>query len=199
MYARVLTFSEVNDFEQALSFVQETGVPAVRSQRGYQGLSVSVDRAGRTLVVLSLWETEADREASESALAKTREEGRDLFAGGMKAEAFEQLVVEMSRPPEVGSSLLVSRVSMDPANVDDNIAYFKAEVLPQITSAPGFRAVRALMNKQTGEGMVGTLWDDEQSMSAGREAALARRPTTEARGVSFGDLSSREVAFIDLP
>lgn len=198
MYARVNTFTGVTDVDAVVNFLQES-LSVVREQRGYKGMVASVDRASGEMGLLSLWETEADREASNSALAKTRQEAQSQFATGLTVETFDQRVFKVSTPPAVGCRLLVSRVSMDPAKVDETLRHFEENVAPEIAAAPGFRALRSLVNPDTGEGIVGTAWDDEQSMQAAAEAAMARRPEGQGRGVSFGELGYREIVFVDAP
>jgi heme-degrading monooxygenase HmoA len=198
MYTRVVTLTGVKDVDALLASIQEKSLSELRAQRGYKGLSVSADRSAGVAGTLTLWESEADRDSSESALAKLREEALGQFATDMKVDSFEERVVEMSRPPEVGSRLMVTRVSMDAAKVDENIEYFKREVAPQIKAAPGFRALRNMINRQTGEGIVGSIWDDEQSMQAAAEFAKSRRSEADARGVTFGEMSFREIIFIDM-
>jgi heme-degrading monooxygenase HmoA len=198
MYARVLTFSGVNDLDAGVKFLQETAQPTVRAQRGYGGMTASADRSRGILGVLSLWETEADRDASESALGKTRDEARGLLGAQLTVETFEEMVVEVSRPPEVGSALMVTRISMDPARIDEILEVFKQNVAPEIKASPGFRALRNMLDRQTGEGIVGTAWDDEQSMRAAVTEAMTRREDAGRRGVTFVDTSYREIVFIDL-
>ncbi len=198
MYTRVLTFTGVTDIDAAVDFLRGS-MAVVQAQRGYKGLSVSADRAGGVVGVMSVWETEADRDASESALAKTRAEAQGQFATGLTVETFEERVVQMNKRPEVGSRLMVTHISMDPAKVDENIEFFQREVAPDIAAKPGFRALRNMMNAQTGEGLVGAIWDDEPSMQAAAEAAMARRPDAGSRGVNLGEPSYREIVFIDFP
>jgi heme-degrading monooxygenase HmoA len=197
MYARVLTFTGVTDVDAAINFLQGSALSVVQSQRGYKGLTASADRAGGVLGVLSVWESEGDRDASESALAKTRQEALGQFAEDLSVETFEARVVEMKRRPEVGSRLIVTRFSMDPGRVDENIEFFRREVAPQISSAPGFRALRNMVDPRSGRGMVGTVWDDEQSMRAAAEVAMARRSEAAGRGVDLGEMSYREIVFTD--
>lgn len=198
MYTRVTTLSGVKDVDGFVAAMQETALAALRAQRGYKGLSISADRSNGVVGTLTVWETEADRAASDGALAKLRDDAGAQFASDMKVETFEERVVEFSRPPEVGSPLMVTRVSMDPAQVDENLEYFKREVLPQIKAAPGFRALRNMIDPQTGEGIVGSIWDDEASMRAAADAAMARRPDATARGVNFGETSFREILLFDM-
>ena len=198
MYTRVTTLSGVKDVDGFLSSLQETSLDALRGQRGYKGLSVSADRSAGVVGTLTLWESEADRDASDSALAKIREEVTAQFSGDVQVDNFEEQVAEMSRPPTVGSRLMVTRISLDPATIDENMARFKQDVLPQIKAAPGFRTMRIMIDPQTGDGIAGSIWDDEQTMQAAAEAAMARRPEAAAGGVTFGEMSFREILFIEM-
>lgn len=198
MYTRVTTLSGVKDVDGFVAAMQETSLPELRAQRGYKSLSISADRAGGVIATMTVWETEADREASDSALAKLREDARAQFASDMKIETFEERVAEISRPPEVGSSLMVTWISIDPAIAGENFEHFKREVLPQIKATPGFRTLRIMIDPRTGNGLVGSVWDDEQSMRAAADAAMARRPEAIARGVDFGETSYREILLFDM-
>ena len=199
MYTRVITITEADDIDGGIAFIRDTVVPLLRQQHGYRGLTVSTDRAGRTVGVLSMWETEADRDASNSAVAKARQEGLGVIGGDLRVENFELLVDEIATLPAPGSALMVTRVSMDPAKVEENLAFFKSDVLPRITAHSGFLALRNMMNRETGEGLVGAAWSDEASMKSAAEEALARRPEGNARGVTFGDVSFREIVLTDRP
>ncbi len=198
MYNRVTTLSGVKDIDGFVASMQETALAALRAQRGYKGLSISADRSNGLVATLTMWETEADRDASDSALSKLRDDARSQFASDMKVETFEDRVVEFGRPPEVGSALMVTRISMDPAKLDENLQHFQGEVLPQIKATPGFRTLRSMIDPQSGQGLVGSIWDDEQSMRAAADAAMARRADAEARGVNFGETSYREILLFDM-
>ena len=199
MYARVVMLTGVKDIDAAVAYLEGDPLSVVRSQRGYKGMSAGADRSSGILGILSLWETAADRDASESALAKTREDARRDLASDMTVEALEQLVVQVGNPPTVGCALALTRMSIDPGQVAEIAEYFKREVLPEITAMPGFRSVRQLINPETGEGAVSTIWDDEQSRDAALEAAQARRADAGTRGVTFGERMLGEVVFTDLP
>jgi heme-degrading monooxygenase HmoA len=198
MFARTVTFTGATDIDAGLRYVQNTAVPLLRGQKGFRGVMASADRPGRVLGVLSLWETEADRDASESTMVKAREEAQRVVGGQIAVEYFEELLFEADRPPAAGCALLLRRISMDPAKIDESLGIFRREVLPLIKAAPGFCAVRNMINRQTGEGMVGTLWADGAAMDAAAEAAEARRPQAAGHGVTFGEQSKRELVFAEL-
>ena len=63
---------------------------------------------------------------------------------------------------------------------------------------PGLLALRQLVNRTTGQGTVGTVWTDEESMQASRAAAEERRQEAAERGVQLSDPSFRTVLFTHL-
>jgi heme-degrading monooxygenase HmoA len=198
MHNRVLTFTGAKNIDDGVAFVRDNAVPVLQKQRGYRGTTASADRDGEVLGILSLWETEADRDASFGPLAELRQQGLDVVGGELTVESFEQLVEEMASPPTVGSALMVTRISMDPAKIDENLGFFKSEVLPRISGAPGFLALRNMMDRKTGRGLVGSAWADQEAMKNAAAQGQARRDEGRARGVSFDGDSYREIVFADV-
>jgi hypothetical protein len=198
MHTRVLTFTGAKNIDDGVAFVRDKAVPVLQEQTGFRGVTASADRDGGVLGVLSLWETEADRDASFGPLAELRQQGIDVVGGELTVESFEQLVEEMASPPKVGSALMVTRISMDPSKIDENLGFFKSEVLPRITAAPGFLALRNMMDGKTGRGIVGSAWVDQDAMKKAAAQGQARRDEGRARGVSFDDDSYREIVFADV-
>ena len=199
MHTRLVSFEGAKNIDAGIKLTREKVVPLLTAQKGYRGLTASADRAGRVFSVLSLWDTAADRDATESVLGPVRAEAADVVGGNLKVENFEQLVAEMGEtPPGPGSALMVTRISMDPDKVDDNIAFFKSEVAPQIKASPGFRGLRNMINRDTGEGLVGTSWSDQEAMKRAAGEAEARREQGRARGINFGEVSFREIVLVEL-
>jgi heme-degrading monooxygenase HmoA len=198
MHTRVVTFTGVKDFEGGIALVRDEVLPVLNEQKGYRGTTVSADQSGGVLGVLSLWDTAADREASFGALAKARQRGVEITGAEMTIESFEELVSEINEVPAVGSALMVTRISMEPAKIGANLEFFKSEVLPRIKANDGFQALRNMINRETGEGIVGSVWRDQEAMKAAAAGALARREEATARGVAFGGDSYRELVLVEL-
>lgn len=198
MYTRVLTFTGAKNIDDGVAFARENAVPVLKEQKGYRGLSASADRDGGVLGLLSLWETEADRDASLDALAQLRQQALDIVGGELTVESFEQLVEEIASPPTVGSALMVTRISMDPSRIDENLRFFRSEILPRITATPGFLALRNMIDRKTGRGLVGSVWADQDAMKKAAADAESRRDEGRARGVNFDEDSYREIVFADM-
>ncbi|MEP6660549.1 MAG: hypothetical protein ABJD24_11595 [Acidimicrobiales bacterium] len=199
MHVRVSTITGATDIDGGVRFLRDKVVPDLQQQRGFRGLTASGDRARGTVAVLTLWETEEDMRASESAAAKVRQDALGVIGGEVTVETFEQVVADIGDPPPAeGCSLRIIRTKMDPARVDDNIGYFRAEIVPRMKATPGFRGVRNMIARATGHGVVGTVWSDEASMNAADVEAAKRREEAAARGVEFGEMSTRVILFSHL-
>ena len=145
MYTRLLTFTGATSIDAGVNYVREKALPILEAQHGFRGVSASADRAGNLMSILSLWETEADRSASDSALGKAREEALKLVGGSLEIENFEEVVQVITKPPGAGCVLNVVRVRMEPGSIESNTAWFKEAIVPQITSQQGFCALRNMV------------------------------------------------------
>jgi heme-degrading monooxygenase HmoA len=199
MFSRVLTYRGAKNIDGGVGLVRESAAPVLREQKGYRGANVSADRDGGVFGILSLWDTEANRDGSFEALAGLRQQGLDVIGGKLTVENFEELVLEVASPPTVGSALMVTRISMDPSKIDENVGFFKSNILPRITAAPGFLALRNMIDRKTGRGAVGTVWTDQDAMKRAATEGQARRDEGRGRGVNFEEDSYREILFADMP
>ena len=198
MYARIVQSNAATDIDGGVAFVRDTVVPLIRQQHGYRGLVVSADRQAKVFGVLTLWADKADLEASDGALSKTRDEGQRIIGGDLSVETYEEILFESTKPLGIGTSLMVRGVTMEPSKVDDNIEFFSTTILPEIRATPGYRGVRQMINRETGNSVVGTLWDDPASMDRAAVEAEARQAKAGGR-VTFGDQTKREILFLDVP
>jgi len=73
MYARIITFQyQPGKMDEGLNLLRETVVPELRQQAGYQGNTNLVDRGKNKVVGITLWQTEADMQASGSSKLQER-------------------------------------------------------------------------------------------------------------------------------
>jgi heme-degrading monooxygenase HmoA len=198
MYTRLLTFKGASDLDGGVAYLREEALPVLTAQHGYRGVTASGNPSTRIFGILSLWDTEQDRASSDSALGKAREEAVKVVGGTLTIENLEQLVAEVVNPITVGCSLFITRVSMDPAKIDDNVAFFKSDVLPVIKSQPGFCALRNMIDRNTGKGVVGSVWETQDALDAFVAMQPERRKIAEGRGVRFDEQETRKVLFADI-
>ena len=132
-------------------------------------------------------------------MGKFRQDALANFGGQATIGVFEQGLMERgSTPPEPGCVLRLLDIKIEPSKLNENLANFKDEVAPMIKAMPGFRGLRQLINRQTGEGRVGTVFSDRASMEAGSEARAQRMAEARERGVEFIDDRVLEILFTKL-
>lgn len=199
MFTRLTTITGATKLDDGIAYIRDTVVPTLQQQKGYAGLVASVGRAEGFLAVLSVWEDQASRDASESGIAKVRGEAQQITGGTLALALHEQVVFEEATPITPGCALLVRRATMAPAAVEDNLAHFRTSVLPQIKAEPGFCAVRQLVDRTAGETMVAVVLEDETSLRSAVAHAEERRADAEARGITLHEPSQREVVLVDRP
>ncbi len=196
MHVRISTVTGASHIDEGIQFLRDEVVPQLQQQKGFRGLSASGDRTAGVVMVLSVWETEEDLAASESAADKARGNTVAVMGGKVSVERYEQTVWEMGDTrPGPGTRLHIRPTKLDPARIDSNLEFFRETVVPEMKATPGFLGVRQLINRETGEGRVGTLWADDEALAASLARGEARRAMAAERGVQFGEEHRLEVLF----
>ena len=196
MYARNLVFTGT-DADQVAAYLDKEVAPVASQQKGFRQLAAAGDRASGTVSILSVWDTLEDLEASDSALAKFRQESVARFGGQLASvDVFEQVVMEVGQePPRPGCVLFIAETRLEQEKIDEAIAMFRTENLPAILATPGVRAVRNLINRQTGQGRISVVYSDKAALEAANAARRQRMDAARERGIGFGDESIFEILY----
>lgn len=196
MHVRITTVTDASNIDGGLAVLRDQVLPQMRQQHGFRGLSASGDRAAGVVAVLSVWDSEADLEASESAADKARGDAVRIMGGEVSVERYEQTVWAVGDTrPGPGAKLHIRHVKVDPARIEENLEFFRRTVVPEMRARPGFLAVRQLIDRSTGHGRAGSVWADEDSLSASLAQSGQRRALAKDRGVEFGEDRVLEVLF----
>jgi heme-degrading monooxygenase HmoA len=194
MYARVNNITGAENIDAGVTFLKDKVIPELVGQKGFRGLTASANRSTGEFGILGLWDTLADLEASDSTVSKLRQEAMAVLGGQVSVVVMEQVFAEAAKPQDItGKPLRIVRVNLEPAKVDEHVAFFVSDVVPGMKATPGFLGVRNLLNRSTGEGSVGTVWADEASMRASETTAEERRQRASERGVQISDPSFRTI------
>jgi quinol monooxygenase YgiN len=196
MHVRITTVTGASNIDGGLAVLRDQVLPQMQQQRGFRGLSASGDRAADVVTVLSVWDSEADLEASESAADKARGDAVRIMGGEVSVERYEQTVWTVGDTrPGPGAKLHIRHFKIDPARIEENLEFFRRTVVPEMKARPGFLAVRQLIDRSTGQGRAGSVWADEDSLSASLAQSGQRRALAKDRGVEFGEDRVLEVLF----
>jgi hypothetical protein len=195
MHARLVTITGT-DVDAAVKFIGEQVAPMASQQKGFRQLTAAGDRSRGVLSALTLWESRDDLDASESGFAKARQEVLDASGGQLTVEVFEQVAWQTAAtPPGPGSVLQTVVYKTDPARVEDQVAWFKIEVLPAIMARAGVRGARNLVNRETGKGRISVVYSDRASLDAATGDRTQRMATARGRGFQFGEEAVLDVLY----
>ena len=200
MYARNISYVGT-DVDRAIEFLEDEVAPVAAEQKGFRQVVAAGDRSAGVLSILSVWDTHEDLEASDSALAKYRQQGVERFGGELESvKVFEQVVMEVGEePPAPGCVIRIVDTRLSPDRIDDLLSTFRNENVPAILATPGVRAVRNLVNRQTGEGRISVVYSDQAALKAADSARRQRMAEAGERGVGFGSEQILEVLYSRLP
>jgi heme-degrading monooxygenase HmoA len=197
VYVRQVTFRGARNIDAAVAYIRDDVLPMMSAQHGFRGISVSADTEGEVLGALSMWASEDDLEASDSALDKARDGAVKIIGGVMTVETYEQTTEAMARVPVAGNALVVTRMTVHPSTIDDQVAFFERDLLPTIEAQPGFCAMRTMVNRRYGRCVVGVVWVDRHTRDAYMVSMPGVRDIAQQRGIRFDELSYRDIVFFE--
>jgi heme-degrading monooxygenase HmoA len=98
-------FNRTNDIQgspgqidAALEFVRGQVVPTPKEQRGFRSVFMWANRQTGRVLVTSMWDSAADRQASDAALGELRQQGGQLAgAQQVKVEEYESVYDDISQ------------------------------------------------------------------------------------------------------
>ena len=197
MFNRVLTFKGATDIDGGVTYLRDR---RFRCSRHNTDTEASPPAAiGPAASSGSCQSGTLHRTGRQATARWERPRGALKIVGGdLTIENFEEVVLEMVRPPSPGCGLFVTRVHMDPSVIEENLEFFKSDVLPQIKSQPGFCGLRNMMDSATGRAIVGSVWDTHAQAETMQATAPERRARAEERGVSFDETEVREILFASI-
>ena len=200
MHARLNTLSNVTDVDAGVAVLSKaTG--DLSQMHGYQGLVVSGSREKGRVTVVSLWENLEDLQASDTAIAMTRQEAAEAFGGAVTVEVFEVIAAERgATTPAIGCPVLSRRARTDAEHLEAALAYNRDVTVPAVKAQPGFRSMLILLDRERGEAIVGVVFDDMGALAGTRQAV---EPSADAGarsvGVEVDDPEVRELLFAHTP
>jgi heme-degrading monooxygenase HmoA len=85
--------------DELIALMRDQGLPILRTQTGFRGLIAAVNRETGQATATSIWETAADREASDAAVKDTRQQaGRVTGAETVSVNLYEVAFVDIKQP-----------------------------------------------------------------------------------------------------
>ncbi|MEU8982550.1 antibiotic biosynthesis monooxygenase [Streptomyces sp. NPDC048309] len=185
--------------DTAIRAMNTEGRDLLEERPGYRGADVFVDRELGKLLAVSWWESEESRHNSDEVMRERRSALLEPFAGTVSVHNYEVAVFHGVQHPRAGGGLRVSRLEFDPADTDLLADTFRATVLPRLETLGGLARTSLFVDRERGQGMVGALFADRESLAASRAGqAVARHEGAAKAHVTVTGLEEFEVVHADV-
>ncbi|HKW70419.1 MAG TPA: antibiotic biosynthesis monooxygenase [Candidatus Dormibacteraeota bacterium] len=94
-----------------------------------------------------------------------------------------------------------TRIQAPPEKVDDTIANFKQQVIPNASKAPGYQGAVLLIDRKSGLGTGITYWESAKALGASEQIGMQTRTqaTTNVAGTRIVNVERGEVVIMDMP
>ena len=153
-----------------------------------------VNREEGRVAVMTAWESEAARAASDAPLAPIRGEAGRILGGQVHPEEFELAVLERQQPAEPGYWNRTTRVAVPPRRLDDAIASFRTAVLPGLRGQEGCCGGAPLADRKAGTASAGTTWSSRPALDHSRPAAdQLRAGTADSAGARIAEVVESKI------
>jgi heme-degrading monooxygenase HmoA len=190
----------VDRIDAMITHFKERTVSEAKKLAGNCGAVLLVDRGSGMGWGLTYWEDEAALKASEAAGTSLRVQATE--ASGATVEEVERLelaVQERAAPARAGTFVRMNDIKGDPARIEEAIRFSRDQALPVVRGLKGFRAYIFAVNRQTGRGIVSTVWETLDDLKASESAvAPLRAEAQKSSGASTVKVEIFESAYADI-
>ena len=184
MYARVVSLQFRPGFlDGFLTVYQERAVPDLLQRRGFDGALVLTAADTHTGMLLSLWDTQEDVRKSHSHSQRIVSAILLPFLAQTPAlEAYDVCV--QSGHYMGGTAARILTLPIVGEQLDDALAIYNQELLPELKRQAGFQGVFWLADRAAGTGYGLSLWTSPETMRAA-DASGAFFPSAAEKLASF--------------
>jgi quinol monooxygenase YgiN len=167
MYARSTTMRVSPEaVDDLTAFIRDDAMPTVMRQGGCVGISLLIDRDGRSIVT-SAWETEEAMHASAQTVRVLRDRAAQMF--GVTPEVQEWDIAVLHRAHRDGACARVTWTRTDPANLDRVIAAYRESLMPWWEETPGFCSNSFLVDRREGRCVSTVVFESREAMAHTRD------------------------------
>ena len=185
--------------DDAIAYIRDEVLPAVRRMDGNIGLSMLSDRDSGRSIVTSAWESEEAMRASAEQVRPMRERYTEMMGAQVEVHEWEIAVLHRVHEAPEGACTRVTWTRIDPARVDEVLDAYKMTLLPRLEQMGGFCSASLLVDRREGLGAGAVTLADRQALVDSRPAADANRAEfTRAMGIDVLEVAEFELAVAHL-
>ncbi len=176
MYARSNTArGDPRRMDDAIAYIRDEVLPAVREMDGNIGLSMLADRDSGRSIVTSAWESEAAMRASAGRVRPMRERYTSMMGAQVEVHEWEIAVLHRVHEAPEGACTRVTWTRVDPARMDEVLDAYKMTLLPKLEQTGAFCSASLLVDRWEGRGAGSVTYADRETLERSRTDATAVR------------------------
>jgi hypothetical protein len=165
---------------ESIKFIETEVRPQVESQPGSLGMALYTDPGPGLAILESFWASDNAMASSEHAVMPNRRETIKRVAGTVSVERYEVPVFELRGPVPGGAGLRLTRMDVDPAQVEDAVEGYGDTAVPWLAESQGFCSALLMTDPRTGHAISETVWRDKGALVDSRSLAASVRVDTVA-------------------
>jgi quinol monooxygenase YgiN len=200
VFARSTTVKGQSDaIDRGIAQVRDEVLPTVGGMDGCLGLSMLVDRSSGECIVTTSWESEAAMRATAEQVKPLRERATALLGGLSSVQEWEIAVMHRDHRSGEGSCVRSTWMSMDPANVERGLDFYRLGLIPRLEELEGFCSACLLIDRSTGMAVSTVAFDSRAAMESTRATGEELRRSSAAElGLQILDVHEYELALAHL-
>jgi quinol monooxygenase YgiN len=161
--------------DEVVRNLEETARPAVEAQPGNRGFAVFTDKDRGVTFGASYWESAEAMEKSDQALKSVRDNAASIGGGTLTVERYEVAFALRRSVPQAGGGVRVTRIDLDPAQIDAGMEFYHKVALPDMEAQEGLCSAQMLLDRTAGRAVAISSWRDRAALDAGRNRAVGIR------------------------
>ena len=200
MYARSTTVrGNPQAMDDAIAYVRDTVMPAVREMDGCVGLSMLCDRETGRCIVTTSWADADAMQRSAGGVMAMRQRAAEIMGGEAEVREWEIALMHRMHETHDGARTRVIWGSTEPGNMDDLLSSFRMTMMPRMEELPGFASCNMMVDRQSGRSALAVTYDSADAMSrADERAAQLRREAGETMGLQIDEVAEFDLVVAHL-
>ena len=181
MYVRIARFEGATpeQAEAARNLGKEQFLPQVQQLDGYGGSAMLGDVEAGTALNLVFFDTPEALEAGDRELDSMSPPDE---LSGIRRTSIERYEVAIHEIGDHPAAARVTRLTGAADRIDEGIRHALETILPRARALDGWQGVFFLVDRDTGNGIIVTLWESAEARQASEDAATQLRHETAAAG-----------------
>lgn len=186
--------------DDIVAFFTEKVVSEAKQQDGNRGAVLLVDRSNGVAWGLTYWDSEAALKSSEYVGTSLRTAAAAAVGATIEeVDRLEIVVQERAAPARAGTFVRVNDAQGDPSRIEDAIRYIRETAVPAVRGLKGFRALLFSVNRQSGRGIITSVWETLDDLKASESAvAPLREQAKSAAGTTTMKVEIYESAYAEI-